>query len=98
MKSAASVGIEAANRIAIAEGAGRMIAGTSEQLARPLPRSPAPRGRTAIGGRRSARRRGVMGNAMRRSATGRRLRSKPTSAAESAAAANSAAQICTVWP
>ena len=97
-KSAASVGIEVTNLTAIAEGGGRMIAGTwrSRTPASQIASTASPK---ASGGKRSRRRCRVHGvNAMRRSAMRPTTPIAPTSAADSAAAANSAAQICTVCP
>ena len=92
------MGTEVTSRIAIAEGGGRMIAGHADE---PDARLPDRQHREAEGQRRQkiAEAPGGHGvNAIRRSAMRPTTPIAPTSAADSAAAANSAAQICTVWP
>ena len=90
--------MEVTKRAAIAEGGGRMIAGTWRSLT-PASQIASTARPKASGGKRSREAAQVHGlNAIRRCA----MRSAPpiaaTSVAESAAAANKAAQICTVCP
>ncbi len=90
--------MEVTKRAAIAEGGGRMIAGTwrSRTPASQIASTARPK---ASGGKSSLRRRaGHDANAMRRCAMRPATPITPTSAADSAAAANRAAQICTVCP